>query len=272
VNFGVVYKDVARCEDDIFNKMREKFSGKSIDLISLFSSNQGAVGNIYQTVKIHKHKSILTEYDLIRDENMVYHRLPSIDYSSPSYNGIINLAKFTQNDFNPKSDWIHIHCHGGKGRSTSFSMLFDMFMRLENSTLGSISFTDLLKFHTDSGGKNLSETPHESWKQELAVERYDVLNKIYNLLLAVDKYRLKDVYSVALNIFFLHKTHEIDNRTFSSIILDSGESVQEKICSDRGLEAKLYSLYLNPDVLEINHYELFNSGNNLHQDFSDFIL
>lgn len=275
VNFGVVYKDVERCEDNIFNKMREKFSDKSIDLISLFSSNQGAVDNIYQTVKLHKYKSILTEHDLTRGENMVYHRLPSIDHSPPSYSGIIDLAKFTQNEFDTKSDWIHIHCHGGKGRSTSFSILFDMFMRLENSTLDSISFTDLLKFHIDSGGINISATPNESWKQDLAVERYHVLNKIYNLLLAVDKYGLKDVYSVALNIFFLHKTNEIDNTTFSSIIRDSGENVQNIVCSDRGLEAKLYSLYLNPDVLEINHCELFNSDSHfhhLHQDFSDFIF
>jgi hypothetical protein len=245
--------------------MRQKFHDEPIKIISLFSSNEGAVDAIQQIIKINKFKSILSEKQLLKNEDINYLRLPSKDYSALNHEVIIDFAKFTQNQFNPKTDWIHIHCHGGMGRSTSLSLLFDMFMRLENSILSNTSFSDLIKFHSDNGGKNLSETPHYAWKQELAIERYSVLNKIYNLLLNIDKYGLKDIYSTAMKVFFLHQSNELHNTTFTSIILDAGDIVQNKLCSDTNLENKLYSLYLNPDILNDTSCEL-----HIDTDPSDF--
>lgn len=273
VNFAIANGEVEKNEEIIVSKMFQKFYDKTIDIISLFSSDEGGVDRIQQIIKINKFKSILSEKQLLKNENINYLRLPCNDYSALNNKVIIDFAQFTQNQFNPETDWLHIHCNGGKGRSTSLSLIFDMFMRLENSTLSNTSFSDLIKFHCKNGGKNLSETPHYAWKQELAIERYNVLNKIYNLLLSIDKCGLKDIYSTAMKVFFLHQSNELHNTTFSSIIRDAGEVVQKKLYSDKNLDNKLYSLYLSPNILYDTSCEFHIDTDNIYdldQSFNAF--
>jgi hypothetical protein len=252
VNFGINYQDIAKNELEVIQKMRDKFNGKNLYIVSSFSSIDGILDKIHQHVKINKCKNILTEGDLCASEDIIYHRFSSIDYNPPQYQAIIDLARFTQNEFNPQTDWVHIHCHAGQGRSTSFSILFDMFMRVENSTLNSISFPDLLQFHFESGGKNLLEKPINEWKYPMAIARNNMLHQMYNFLIEINNAGLQDVYSVALKIYFLHQTKMIHNTTFSNIIRDSGPIIEDKIYSDRTLEEKLHNFYLLPDIFDLN--------------------
>jgi protein-tyrosine phosphatase len=260
VNFGVSYQNVEENEKQIIDKMRQKLANKAINIIAGFSSNEGAVEKIYQEVKINKYKSIVSEETLLKGEKINYLRLPCPDHTSPSYKSILDLAYFTQNTFDAQNDYIHFHCHGGKGRSTTFSVIFDMFIRLEHSVLNKISFETLLDFHRESGGKDLATHPTEGWKVELAEERYNILGQLYNLLNRIEKCGLKDIYSVALKIVFLNKHQTLDNISFSRIILDAGPIVQERIASDKAIEAALYDLYCNPDILNEGYYNYESSN------------
>ena len=238
--------------------MRSKFNGQNMYIISSFSSTNGIIDKIHKHVNIKKYNNIITEEDLCINDDIIYHRFSSVDYNPPQYQAVIDLAKFTQNEFNPKTDWIHIHCHGGQGRSTSFSILFDMFMRLEDSTLSSVSFPELLQFHFESGGKNLLAKPIDGWKYGMAIARHNMLNQVYNFLIEINNSGLKDAYSVVLKIYFLHQTNGIHDTTFNDIISDSGSVIQEKICSDRKLEEKLYNFYLTPEILDLTSNNLTN--------------
>ena len=199
-------------EDDerrIISKLNVKLT-QDVKLISRFSTKEGNIDEIYQTIQIRNGNSFKSEKEIIKtitSEDVIfkYIRLPSIDHQPISSHTIIDLVYFVQNQFNPETDWLHIHCHGGKGRSTSISLIFDMLQRFENSTLNKISFEGLIKFQKDSGGKNL--TPKDiisAWKKDNVEMRYNSLENVYSLLKKIEEYGLKPIYSVALELCFFH--------------------------------------------------------------------
>src|SRR5262249_8189956 len=53
-----------------------------------------------------------------------YHRLPVTDHCPPFEMLEPFITLFTQID--PAKDWVHFHCHGGDGRTTTFLALYDM--------------------------------------------------------------------------------------------------------------------------------------------------
>lgn len=225
VNFGVNYYDVENFEQEIFKAINEEHKTK-LNIVCNFESKEGGIATVEQLLRIHT-KGIVVEREMLEKIGIPgvktsYLRLPCVDHSSPPYEAIATFAAFVQNEFDSKTDWLHIHCHGGKGRSTSFSLLFDMFMRLKNDELHKISFTKLLNFHVESGGKDLKTqksvddsqygllsylsrifggskaTKAEKsveWKQEMAEMRYDLLQRIYENLLTIQKYGLKNIFS-----------------------------------------------------------------------------
>jgi hypothetical protein len=249
VNFGVNYRDISSFEGEIFSAMNRKYESSTGKIISWFSSSEGAVGEVYQTVKIKNYKGFATEENLvnhIRESNNIelfYKRLPCTDHSALPYQALIEFSNFMQNEFNPETDWLHIHCHGGKGRSTSLSLVFDMFRRLEDSKLKEISFNELLSLHKNSGGKDLNIGNTDDWKQQLSNDRYTFLNKIYDNLVKIQEEGLKSIFSTALHIVLLGDKGLLHTKTLEEIINSSGDIVQERIMNDYGLYNKLSILY-----------------------------
>ncbi len=166
-----------------------------------------------------------------------------MDHQSPSYEVLISFASFIQNEFNPETDWLHIHCNGGKGRSTSFSLFFDMLMRLQKGSLDTITFPELLQIHKDSGGKDLNIQKIDDWKQEYIVQRYSVLKSLYKNLIKIQDYGLKDVFSTALTIILLKEQGNLEKQSFESIVKNSGQVVTKKIDGDLDLHLKLLKFY-----------------------------
>lgn len=249
VNFGVNYQDICSIEGEIFGAMNKKYEFSTGKIISWFSSLEGAVGEIYQTVKIKNYKGFATEENLvnhIRESNNIdlfYKRLPCTDHSALPYQSLIEFSNFMQNEFNPETDWLHIHCHGGKGRSTSLSLVFDMFRRLETSKLKDVSFNELLSLHKSSGGKDLNIGSTDDWKQQLSNERYKFLNKIYDNLVKIHEEGLKSVFSTALHIVILKDKGLLHTKTLEEIIDSSGDIVRDRIINDYSIYRKLSALY-----------------------------
>lgn len=70
-----------------------------------------------------------------------------------------------------KDTWIHFHCAGGKGRTTSFMIMTDMFFNKRN-----IPFEQYLMRHSYIGGSDFIEKK----KSPKADTRYDDLLEFYN--------------------------------------------------------------------------------------------
>lgn len=249
VNFGVNYHEIDCIESEIFSAMNRKYESSTGKIISWFSSAEGSVEDVYQTIKIKKYKGFLTEESLIdhmRESNnleLFYKRLPCNDHSALPYQALIEFSSFMQNEFNPKTDWLHIHCHGGKGRSTSLSLVFDMCRRLEDSKLHEISFNELLALHKNSGGKDLNVGVTDDWKQQLSNERYKFLNKIYDSLLKIQNEGLKEVFSTALHIVLLQDKGLLHTKTLDEIIDISGEVVRSRIVLNHAIHSELKNFY-----------------------------
>ena len=96
VNFGVSYEDIEKNEAILIYNMSQTLYNKPINVISLFSSNEGLLCDIQQIITIDKYTNILSTKELLQNENIQYLRLPSTDHSPPSYKAIIDFAKFTQ--------------------------------------------------------------------------------------------------------------------------------------------------------------------------------
>ena len=79
-------------------------------------------------------------------------------------------------------------------------------MRVKNSELHNISFSDLLTVHHKSGGKDLHvSNEDEIWKLKLTEDRYKLLYKIYNVLVTIEEHKLSNSFATALDIFFHFK-------------------------------------------------------------------
>lgn len=72
-----------------------------------------------------------------------------------------------------KDTWLHFHCAGGKGRTTSFMIMTDMFFNQRN-----IPFEQYLMRHSYIGGSDFIEKK----KSPKADTRYDDLLEFYNSL------------------------------------------------------------------------------------------
>ena len=53
-----------------------------------------------------------------------YMRLATLDFYRPSDRVVNKFVELIKN--NPNS-WLHLHCHVGKGRTTTFMAMYDMF-------------------------------------------------------------------------------------------------------------------------------------------------
>ncbi len=253
VNYGVPYRNIEKLEKIIFETLSQRSQTVGIKFASWFITHEGAIKEIFQSI-IKKNINFYTERDLIKklsdsyECELLYKRLPCMDHMSPTHQSVVSFASFIQNEFNPETDWLHIHCHGGSGRSTSFSVLFDMFMRIQDGDLQKISFLELIQTHKDSGGKDLNPdtTQYDAskdWKSGFAKERYAALENIYKNLIIIENYGLKSVFSTALTIMLLKQEHPLHIKLLEDIINDSGNSVIEKINTDLQLYNKLSDFY-----------------------------
>ncbi|GMU51600.1 MAG: hypothetical protein AMXMBFR33_07460 [Candidatus Xenobia bacterium] len=75
----------------------------------------------------------------------------------------------------PPGTWLHFHCHGGDGRTTTFMSMYDMMRNAHQ-----VSFEDILTRQFLLGGIDLQTPPPEgSWKRQPAIERLAFLREFY---------------------------------------------------------------------------------------------
>jgi hypothetical protein len=126
-----------------------------------------------------------TEEQLTRDLAFCkYHRIPVTDHCMPGVEAEHSFANLCANlaSLPRKQVWVHFHCHGGDGRTTTFLTMYDMFCWKKKHPDAEAAFPtveDFAKrqldlFNYDLRPSAACDDP-SNWKCALARERWKFL-------------------------------------------------------------------------------------------------
>lgn len=124
---------------------------------------------------VHLKKPVIrTEDELAKMYGVQYIRLPLTDHFPPAREQMMKLQEVLQNL--PKDAWVHVHCRGGEGRTTSVLAMMEMIKFRDRE------FMNILKHQHHLGGKNLAKIPCEESRKANSIERLKALRDIYDSL------------------------------------------------------------------------------------------
>ncbi len=120
-----------------------------------------------------------------------YVRIAVTDHCAPSEQALKALRDLA-NKVAP-TDWVHFHCHGGDGRTTTFLALYDMWRWKKANyprypsleTFACRQYKLAPNYFLDPGGCDCPPPPAASqpvagWKRPLALRRWEALGKFHD--------------------------------------------------------------------------------------------
>ncbi len=150
----------------------------------LVKQNQFHVGHIVRkrsgmvqevTPELVKSNQIETESELTYRLGYHYVRLPVVDRNVPNHHILDELINLVETG--PKNAWYHFHCRAGKGRATTFMVLYDIIKNGDKLLLN-----DIIERQAYFGGKDLRKLPvkqQDLWKLESAKDRLQLLKDFH---------------------------------------------------------------------------------------------
>lgn len=162
---------------NIMKKQKERSTRDVITFINMVPSIQKALRKkqapiAYINAWTNPENVFQTEEDMCVKMGVNYVRMPAIDHHAPSLETLRMF--FTWIKTLPKNAWIHFHCAGGRGRTSTFMLLLDMMHRRPH-----ISFEALLAQHHELGSVDFMKQKASSYKSKWARERADLLRALY---------------------------------------------------------------------------------------------
>ncbi|MCR8633120.1 hypothetical protein [Paenibacillus radicis (ex Xue et al. 2023)] len=143
----------------------------------IFDQLEGKSVNLAEPVT--NPKTVLTEKELVIGEGLGYQRFFVTDHHRPLNVVVDQFIDFVK--ALPANTWLHFHCRGGVGRTTSFMLMYDM---LRNS--GEVSKEDIIRRQIQIGGKDMkSVDPNDTFKYEPAMERLAFIHTFYEYCIHV---------------------------------------------------------------------------------------
>ena len=157
----------------------------------------------YQTVTAETAATERTLVDEVVIGNCTVHylRIPVTDHCAPSDVALAEFGKLATSS-EPKSSWLHFHCHGGDGRTTTFLALYDMvcWKRRSRDPLPDLEVFARRQYglppnyclnpdgcdwtKPSSPPTNPPSPPTAGWKRPLALKRWQVLKDFHEKLSA----------------------------------------------------------------------------------------
>jgi hypothetical protein len=118
-------------------------------------------------------ETALTERQLAETLGLGYFRIPATDFLPPTAENVDRFVAFAAGL--PPETWLHFHCHGGDGRTTTFLAIWDM---MHNA--GTVSVDDIVRRQALIGPEDLFKvgTP-ESWTHPFQVERAGFIRRFH---------------------------------------------------------------------------------------------
>ena len=136
----------------------------------------------YSVITIHK---VVTEQRAVESLGVKYQRFVVTDHFAPEEKQVDLFVHFIKNL--PRDAWVHFHCRGGKGRTTTFMVLYDIIVNAHLLPLDVI-----LQRQYNLGGVKLSESTfnviRKKWKEPAAKYRYGFIKKFYKYVLDPEGY------------------------------------------------------------------------------------
>lgn len=170
-------KSVDEIKADEKNKLLEIISNKTL---TVESKNNRDHTSTEQTENISTEREIeifnvATEEEIATIHGLEYIRLITLDHYRPSDSIVNDFVELIKN--NPNS-WLHFHCHVGKGRTTTFMAMYDMYYNAKD-----VEFEEILSRQKAIGGEDLMKhlkKPMDERKRKFSEERYEFLSNFYN--------------------------------------------------------------------------------------------
>jgi hypothetical protein len=118
--------------------------------------------------------TIKTERELVESVGAIYIRLPVTDHNRPTNDVIDQFIELVKSL--PSDQWLHVHCKGGKGRTTTFLTLLDIMKNAHQASLN-----DILARQQLIGGSNLTnEVRRQVGEKKRAAEaRIELIEGFY---------------------------------------------------------------------------------------------
>lgn len=119
-------------------------------------------------------KDVFSEDALARKHQIHYQRFYVQDHHAPNIKTTKAFVRFVKDL--PKDTMLYFHCRGGRGRSTTFLMMYDI---LKNGK--TVSLDAIFNRHVAIGSKDLRVLPEKnSPKYPFAVERLEFIRHFYD--------------------------------------------------------------------------------------------
>ncbi|OXM84034.1 hypothetical protein [Paenibacillus rigui] len=117
--------------------------------------------------------AVHSEEELVVSEGLGYARFYVTDHHRPPDSEVDRFQAFLETL--PEGTWLHFHCRGGVGRTTTFMLMYDMLRHSPH-----VSLDELLERHTATGGRDMYrlDSP-DSPKYAPAVERLAFIKQFY---------------------------------------------------------------------------------------------
>lgn len=143
-NVGKTYQQIKQSESNFLNNLEKS----NVLKIAVFEKNPNQTKAPY--FKFIRVKSVSSEEQMTQRYGIGYKRFYITDRCRPTdgeVNAFIDFIKLL-----PKQTWVHFHCLAGKGRTTTFMVMYDM---LHNAN--DVSFDDILNRQASLGGADLKK-------------------------------------------------------------------------------------------------------------------
>lgn len=167
-NQGLTLEEITQIETNQLNEL-----SSPIEMAHILKKVGGEIKELKTETLVPR--LIETEKELAKRLGLQYIRLPVLDRHPPepgSVDDFITLVRSMADN-----DWLHLHCRAGKGRTTTFIVLYDIIL---NGT--QVGLEDILKRHAYFGPKDLTKLPNKPtniWKLEPAKQRLAFISDFY---------------------------------------------------------------------------------------------
>lgn len=123
---------------------------ENLRLKKLFEKKLVVLDPKTRPLKLDVH-STYSEKQLVQRYRLGYIRIPITENHPPVPARVDQIVKLILNQ--KPDEWFHVHCHGGRGRTTTFMIMADMLLNGKK-----VSFDDILKRHVLLGGTDMQKT------------------------------------------------------------------------------------------------------------------
>jgi hypothetical protein len=185
-NSANIHKTAAQIASAEKKLLQDLTAHKTVTVYTLKKLEGGKITSETPTTMIPE--SVETEQHLVTSFDAQYMRIYALDHNKPSDEEVDNFVHFIKHKVKPRH-WLHFHCRGGGGRSSTFIAMYDMIRNARE-----ITFTEIIQRQAKIGNIKLDGVPttiNKLWKTGGAQERYVFLRKFYAYVQDPQGYKMR---------------------------------------------------------------------------------